>query len=338
MLRFAKPGVKEDALAEQLLKDWAIPRLLEQRAKIRARLGISSDAPIDPRLERMSLSFDGCGPFLFRILAMIKAGEHVDLCLHLLNLCAGGTGIKGSGQENDRSPVFPHFKSDIHTRDRNYCIMFLKKDPLAETDATILSKACAFWEPFHLGTSISVNYVAKLISGVDPELGFRFKKVKPLLRLIFIHTENRHVTFSRSKIYAGFVDVGNRTIINEDGTKGGDWRRALMMNPGIQKLPVEQGRKFYLPEGRRQQLREVEQQGFVRDAWYCENGYPIGLYVDPVTGARLCRDLWPLQLRSACIMSCASFIQMIQQQEEQKQEEEAQKLARRIRREGQCVV
>ena len=43
MIRFAKPGVKEDALAEQLLKDWAIPRLLEQRAKIRARLGISSD-------------------------------------------------------------------------------------------------------------------------------------------------------------------------------------------------------------------------------------------------------------------------------------------------------
>ena len=162
--RFAKPGVKEDALAEHLLKEWVIPRLMDQRAKIRARLGIPSDAPIDPKLERMSLSFDGCGPFLFRVVEMVKKGEHVPLCLHLLKLCAGGTGIKGSGQENDRSPAFPHFKSNIHTLDRQYCIMFLKKDPLARADTTVLQKACAFWEPFHLGTSISVNHVAKLIS------------------------------------------------------------------------------------------------------------------------------------------------------------------------------
>ena len=33
-----------------------------------------------------------------------------------------------------------------------------------------------------------------------------------------------------------------------------------MLNPGIQKLPVEQGRKFYSPEGRRQQLRECIQE------------------------------------------------------------------------------
>jgi len=83
----------------------------------------------------------------------------------------------------------------------------------------VVTKAKAFWEPFLLGNSISASFVEKLISGVNPELGFRFKKSKPLLRFIFIHTENRHVTFSRNKIYAGFVDVGNRTIIHPDGTR-----------------------------------------------------------------------------------------------------------------------
>ena len=68
-----------------------------------------------------------------------------------------------------------------------------------------------------------MNAVAKMVSGVNPKLGFRFKKIKPLLRFVFIHTETRHVTFSRKKIYAGFVDVGNRTILNSDGTKTGDW-------------------------------------------------------------------------------------------------------------------
>ena len=62
----------------------------------------------------------------------------------------------------------------------------------------------AFWEPFRLGTSAAVNSVAKLISGTNPKLGFKFKKYQPLLRLVFIHTEDRHVTFARSKIYAGF--------------------------------------------------------------------------------------------------------------------------------------
>ena len=101
--------------------------------------------------------------------------------------------------------------------------LFLKKDPLARTDTRVLAKARSFWEPFHLGNSISVNAVAKMVSGVNPKLGFRFKKIKPLLRFVFIHTETRHVTFSRKKIYAGFVDVGNRTILNSDGTKTGDW-------------------------------------------------------------------------------------------------------------------
>ena len=106
----------------------------------------------------------------------------------------------------------------------------------------------------HVQNSVSVNFVIKLISG---ELGFRFKKAKPLTRLIFIHTENRHVTFSRTKIYAGFVDVGNRTVLHPDGTKSGDWRQAIVLAPGIRKLPVEEGSKFYTPEGRRGQLKEV---------------------------------------------------------------------------------
>ena len=62
----------------------------------------------------------------------------------------------------------------------------------------------SFWEPFHLGNSAAVNSVATLISGRNPKLGFRFKKAKPLLRLVYIHTEDRNVTFSRTKIYAGF--------------------------------------------------------------------------------------------------------------------------------------
>ena len=89
----------------------------------------------------MSMSCDGCGPFLFRVVAMINAGLHVNVCIHWLKLVAGGTGLKSSGQENDRSPVFPHFKKDIHTRDRRYCELFLKKDPLAHTDMDVLTKA-----------------------------------------------------------------------------------------------------------------------------------------------------------------------------------------------------
>ena len=112
-----------------------------------------------------------------------------------------------------------------------------------------------FWEPFLLGTSTAVNSVAALISGVTPELGFRFKKKNPLLRFVYIHTENRHITFDRKSIYAGFcecidtvdacinmytkyapsildiigfVDVGNRTVKHPDGTKSGDWRQALI--------------------------------------------------------------------------------------------------------------
>jgi len=75
------------------------------------------------------------------VVAMINAGVHIDLCIHWLKLVAGGTGLESSGQENDRSPVFPHFKKDIHTRDRRFCELFLKKDPLAHTDMDVLTKA-----------------------------------------------------------------------------------------------------------------------------------------------------------------------------------------------------
>lgn len=87
------------------------------------------------------MSCDGCGPFLFRVVAMINAGLHIDSCIHWLKLNAAGTGLKASGQENDRAPVFPHFKKDIHTRDRRYCELFLKKDPLARTNMDVLTKA-----------------------------------------------------------------------------------------------------------------------------------------------------------------------------------------------------
>ena len=69
-----------------------------------------------------------------------------------------------------------------------------------------------------------MNVVTKMVSGVNPKLGFHFKKIKPLIRFIFIHTETHHVTFSRKKIYTGFVDVGNRTILNSDDTKTEDRR------------------------------------------------------------------------------------------------------------------
>ena len=117
-----------------------------------------------------------------------------------------------------------------------------------------------------------------MISGTDPTLGFRLAKYKPLLRLIYIHSENRMTTFSRQKIYAGFFDVGNRLMLWPDGryefsvyvyayisvyihplTVGlcvsgcryGDWERALMLSPMIKKLPKHEGEKFYCLEGRK---------------------------------------------------------------------------------------
>lgn len=71
----------------------------------------------------------------------------------------------------------------------------------------------SFWEPFLLGTSTAVNSVAELISGVNPKLGFRFKKKNPLLRLVYIHTENRHITFARKSIYAGFCECMHALIL-----------------------------------------------------------------------------------------------------------------------------
>ena len=35
--------------------------------------------------------------------------------------------------------------------------------------------------------------------------------------------------------------------------------------PGIKKLPLEQGKMFYSQAGRQGQLRQVEQEGFVKD-------------------------------------------------------------------------
>ena len=81
-----------------------------------------------------------------------------------------------------------------------------------------------------------------------------------------------------------------------------------MLAPQIKKLPVAEGQKFYSLQARQGQLKEVEQHGFVRDAWYCEQQCHVGLYVDPETGERLCRDLWALQLRSACIISCHRYV------------------------------
>ena len=98
------------------------------------------------------MSCDGCGPFLFRVVAMINAGLHIDSCIHWLKLNAAGTGLESSGQENDRAPVFPHFKKDIHTRDRRYCELFLKKDPLAQTDMDVLTKARLYITRTHTRT------------------------------------------------------------------------------------------------------------------------------------------------------------------------------------------
>lgn len=63
----------------------------------------------------------------------------------------------------------------------------------------------------------------------------------------------------------GFVDVGNRTIVHRDGTRSGDWRQALIKAPGIKRLPIEEGKKFYSKAGRLGQLRQVEKEGFVKD-------------------------------------------------------------------------
>ena len=50
--RFVKPGVNERDMAEHLLTKWLLPRMEDQRTKIKERLGLSPDAPIDPKLMR----------------------------------------------------------------------------------------------------------------------------------------------------------------------------------------------------------------------------------------------------------------------------------------------
>ena len=113
----------------------------------------------------------------------------------------------------------PHTCPPIaQTRDRRYCNFFIKKDPLVCGQPEVVRRCTGFWEPFHLGQSCAANSVKKLISGTDPELGFRLAKTKPLLRLVYIHNENRSTTFARKKIYAGFFDVGNRLKKWPDGT------------------------------------------------------------------------------------------------------------------------
>ena len=42
-------------------------------------------------------------------------------------------------------------------------------------------------------------------------------------------------------------------------------RVCMYQAPGIQKLPLQQGKMFYSEAGRRGQLRQVEQEGFVPD-------------------------------------------------------------------------
>ena len=148
--RFVKPGVKEDVLAKHLLEEWVLPRLEDQYRKICQRMDISPDAPRDPKFARMSVSFDGCGPFLFHVADKLKNEGKIGCFTHWLKLVAGGTGCEKSGQENDMADAFPHFKKDAHTRDKRYLEMFIKKDPLAQTDMHVLTKATSFWESFRL--------------------------------------------------------------------------------------------------------------------------------------------------------------------------------------------
>ena len=88
--RFVKAGVPESQVAEHLLNKWLLPRIADQRSKIRSRLDIAPDTPIDPKYERMSVSFDGCGPFLFRAVDFVKQGKHEPLYLHLLSCVLEG--------------------------------------------------------------------------------------------------------------------------------------------------------------------------------------------------------------------------------------------------------
>ena len=99
-------------MAEHLLHHWLLPRFEDQRQKICKRLNIEPTAPIDPKYQRMSCSLDGCDPLLFAVQRMVEAGLHKPKFIHWLKLVAGGTGIVGLGQENDRSPVFRDFKHD----------------------------------------------------------------------------------------------------------------------------------------------------------------------------------------------------------------------------------
>ena len=112
---------------------------------------------------------------------------------------------KGPSRKNKYGSVDKIKLGSMHTSHaRTHTRLHARTHTYAHTHTLTHIHRC-FWEPFRLGNSAAVNSVKRLISGVNPELGFRFKKTKPLLRLVFIHTENRNVTFARTKIYAGFL-------------------------------------------------------------------------------------------------------------------------------------
>ena len=60
--------------------------------------------------------------------------------------------------------------------------------------------------------------------------------------------------------------------------------------------------------------------------------------MDPETLLRLCRDEWPLQLRSACILSCLNFIAWIQEQDRKKKEQEVLRKIRKHERNGSSCM
>ena len=177
----------------------------------------------------------------------------------------------------------------------------------------------------------------RMCTGTDPSLGFCFAKTKALERFVYIHTETREQTFSRYNVYEGFVRTVNRCVKHADGSISGDWKTALKFAPTIKRLGdkhgIEAARKYYVLESRHAQLRQVEQYGFVRDEWYCEHNYHPGwTYLDD-DGNRICRDLWKLPLRSACLMNCGAFIDWIKDEDVKPAVKSAEIAARRMERE-----
>lgn len=72
--------------------------------------------------------------------------------------------------------------------------------------------------------------------------------------------------------------------MHPDGTRSGDWRQALIEAPGIKRLPIEEGKKFYSAAGRREQLKQVEKEGFVKDQVDSEGWGAGGVACEGVKG------------------------------------------------------